>query len=931
MAAVNIARPPSRQQPPTATGSWDDLLRNKGKDKAAQARVPTAENRRSQSSDRGFVAHGRPRSGQGRGDFVPVRPRTMSHNAEHRTSHSFAAQVATVNGSPSSPLSQEVTIGQDAETDEKTHQASQQNLPNQHNRHSNNRRPDQPSQPNEPPMQRPSMYARPRRVSYGRNMSGTGSSTAGGEGFQSFDSMVSTDGRVRSNSWGGMPSIDEAATFQTFPPANGTARHPGVRWQQRPELMKQMHQRQGPNDQFDRLPSEVLSLILDHLKKLHLTEGNNSCTTCWMRDCCSVAMCSRGWLEIARKALYSDIQLVGQDSKQQRKKWDGLYMPRLVLLRRSLRANMDLAPLVRSLKVPALPDDAPIATWEYHDMVASVVMACPNLERMDGFYPSYRHGSESRFFHALSTRRELKEMTWVIEAAPEASVEDHRARASKSKKRYPKHSTAPRTSTHPHDYLERALANQFVSRHDLWDQLSHLTIHCLPGSNFSPPGLINAICARLPSLDSLYLSQVPARSFNDESLRTLPTVLKKLSLYSCAGVTTAGLSIFATRASASEMETLTLVHQNIDSLPTLVRILSHLRKLTTFNLVQAAAPTMIDDMFMFMPYLASQSLKRLHWDIFESGVVNLTGEGGSVTRADDILSRSISANGFPNLRSLRVLNDPEGRFQALCRPKERVDLPGDRLHDGLVNQATTGRPFTSGNTNVSSTDVSNNGSRIDLAFAAIPDSPGGRRCSSETKDSGKVLTLPSRECGSDLCQARLAAQARLEAARRFPKFEASITDEDGKLLSSEGLAGFIGDVHSQIYYCLAPDVGGSDERGGLVDIAEVLGDGGEDLFGQGDLSTQAGGGFGAGTVPTSAMSGPGEETVKGKLTKSKTSGGNGKGARGDGDMTKAKAKEGCTGEWNNEDGESVVDKKGAKVDRWWHMERGLWRGRVALS
>lgn len=694
-----------------------------------------------------------------------------------------------------------------------------QEPPKEASQHSNNTQQNQSAQQNQSrqaTMQRPGMYTRPQRLAHGRNMSGP--NTAGTASSQSFDAMLNSDGRARANSWSGMPVIQEAMSFQTFPPPHVGPRHSGAGWQRPYETVRQT--RPGPNEQFDRLPSEVLNLILDHLKRLHLEEESKSCATCWMRDCCSVAMCNRGWLKIARKALYADIQLIGQDSKQSRKKWEGIYMPRLVLLRRSLRGSNELAQLVHSLKVPALPDDAPINTQKYHDLVASLVMACPHLERVCGFYPSYRYGNESRFFHAMSTRRELREMTWVIEAAPEASAEQHRAqqaaRASKSRRRHSKHPSAPVAPPHTNDYMMAALANQFVTPHKRWEYLSHLTIHCLPGSSFSPPGLINATCGYLPSLKSLYLSQIPAESLDDNSLRTLPVALKKLSLHNCAGVTTTGLTNFATGAVSNELEVLTLSHQNMDSLASLVRILSRLSKLVTFNLVQAIAPTMVEDLFMFMPYLGSQSLRNLHWDILESGIPGTNGESG-VTRADDILARSIAAHGFPNLRNLRVPNDPEGRFQALCKPKERMDLPGDRFRTGLVSQATTSKPSANGNGNVSSPDSSNrpspkkhsssthsySGSGADLAMPS-PDSPGGRRSSSETKDSGKVLSLHSRDQGSDLHQARLAAQARLESARRFPKIEASITDESGKLLASEGLAGYMGNVSSKINYRLTP-------------------------------------------------------------------------------------------------------------------------------
>lgn len=236
---------------------------------------------------------------------------------------------------------------------------------------------------------------------------------------------------------------------------------------------------------------------------------------------------------------------------------------------------------------------------------------------------------------------------------------------------------------------------------------------------------------------------------------------------------------------------------------------------------------------------------------------------------------------------------------------------------------------------------------MNLATAS-PDSTRGRRSSSDTKDSGKgglSISLPyireQQQRGTDFHQARLAAQARLEAARRFPRFQTSITDEDGKLLGSEGLAGFMGDLGSRISYCLAPDAGGCDERGGLVGLAEVLCDGGEDLFGRGDVSSNCGGGFGAGTVvPDGFLLGRGEEPVqqqagKGKLTKSNNSGGGGSGRKGagrwgEGEVTKVR--EGCNGRWNSDNGgEEPVDSKGAKVERWWHVERGRWRARIELS
>lgn len=53
----------------------------------------------------------------------------------------------------------------------------------------------------------------------------------------------------------------------------------------------------------DALPGEVLEVILEMLKQLHLERGSESCATCWMRDVSNVALCSRKWYKAARLAL----------------------------------------------------------------------------------------------------------------------------------------------------------------------------------------------------------------------------------------------------------------------------------------------------------------------------------------------------------------------------------------------------------------------------------------------------------------------------------------------------------------------------------------------------------------------------------------------------------------------------------------------------
>lgn len=957
MAAANVvARPPlpaaaNGQHKPRASGSWDDLLRNKGQDKMQQARARAAQN------DSNSNMSGRPYSNgvewrptsvnysnanqqqQPPQQQQPIRARMELHHPNQRSSQAFAAHVAALNGN-SSPLSKELTLGPEFDAGSPDYgimppEINHYSLNNNKNRRSQTYPlPQQPAQT----QQRPGMYARPRRLSGGGGMAGPIAPRPGS--FHSFDGTVDSQGRMRANSWGGMPVIEEAHAFETFPPPhlNGFQQHAyrssAPMWQRRPEPIKQTairDRKPGPDELFKKLPVEVLRLVLEYVRAQHLDDrssGSNSCATCWMRDCCAVALCNRRLLAVAREALYSDIQLVGRDNAQMTKKNKGLQAARLVLLRRTLRANRSLGAVVRSLKVPALPDGAPIEATKYHDIVGSVVMACPNLERVDGFYPSYRHGSESHLLHALETRRRLKEMTWVIEATPEgpASTENGRSgkKTSQSRKRQSRWGATPAAMNDSTPDLQQQLAaaqaNRFVMRHDNWKELTHLTIHCLPGAGLSPDGnTIGAVLALLPGIDSLYLSHLPPSSFNDESLLRLPRALKKLSIAHCAGVTTAGLAAFAARShAASSLETLTLIHQGIDSVDALVRILAKLDDLNTLNIVQAAAPAMGDDMFLFMPYVASRSLRKLHWDIQESSIAS--------TRADDILSRSVAAGGFPQLRTVRVPNDPDGLFQALCKPKERADLPGDRYRNtGLVSQATSSNTYSKSMTNL-----------------ANMDDPGARS-SSDTKDSGKELRLlPTREYGSDLHAARLAAQGRLEDARRFPRFEANVVDEFGEVMSSEGLAGFIGDAGSRIQYCLVPDEGGTDSRGGLAVMDDLLGDGGEDLLRKGDVSSNAGGGFGTGIAPCCIVPSQQQESVptRGRLIKRDSGGKSSKEKEKEKERERererdnedtGRAREGCTGRWNSYNSEGLVDKKSASGDKWWHVERGRWRGRVELS
>lgn len=146
---------------------------------------------------------------------------------------------------------------------------------------------------------------------------------------------------------------------------------------------------------------------------------------------------------------------------------------------------------------------------------------------------------------------------------------------------------------------------------------------------------------------------------------------------------------------------------------------------------------------------------------------------------------------------------------------------------------------------------------------------------------------------SDLHQARLAAQTRLERARRFPRFFIDVIDERGMVVEKFGVGAFMGTVGSQIHYVLTPDVGGTDEGGGLVSVKDMVGDCGEALVvGAADEKSAKKG---------SKREKGGEKVESGE----------------------AKTREGCIGLWNAHSFDAV-DKK--DKERWYHTERGRWRG-----
>ncbi|KAL1958223.1 hypothetical protein VTO42DRAFT_4731 [Malbranchea cinnamomea] len=423
-----------------------------------------------------------------------------------------------------------------------------------------------------------------------------------------------------------------------------------------------------------RLPAEVYDCILLHLEQLHTAPHQEGCTTCYMRDLYSLTLTSRAWERAARSKLYNKINLHGADSPAQLKKYKWKRGSRLKLLRRTLRERKSLANLVLELRVPQV--DIPVVPGkqnnvlqEYRDLVASVVMVCPNLERLLGLTLPYTHEFD-RLTYALSTRKKLKEHAWIIG--------DNAEVAERAKQR----------ST---DILDQVQVYQFLSYHVSWSNLETLMLHSLDSKGMLDHGVFLRMFNFLPSLRHLSVSYFDASDFTDRTLLFLPPLLS-LRLEGLRGVTENGLARFASRPEARSLTSLTLIEQNITSLHIISKLFSSLRNLEKFSISQAnTSPTLPEDGMIFQPFLASSTLKYLHWDVASPDPANALSQldSATVSRASKNnntpnahLAQSILHDGFPSLRWLRAPLDidPLGALQAVCRPARnaQIMIPQDR-------------------------------------------------------------------------------------------------------------------------------------------------------------------------------------------------------------------------------------------------------------
>ena len=500
------------------------------------------------------------------------------------------------------------------------------------------------------------------------------------------------------------------------------------------------------------------------------------------------------------------IWLIGHDSVVHvKKKFRISHGARLILLRRTLRGNPVLAQLVRELKVPDTLDPCETTaaeTEKYTNLVASVVMACPNLESLTGIYPEYDHRFD-RLSHALSTRPKLKEHVWVM-TGPE----------------WQGNRLQPGNDQQP--LVRPAQMDTFIYLHVLWNRLETLFLHSQMSGTIDHYTLI-AVLARLPSLQHLYISNFSRFDFGDATLLSLPP-LQSLRLEKLQGVSDRGIRHFSSSVSAQALRTLSLIDLEVSGLSTFSKLFASLRNLRSFTLQQEKGLQASDEVLIFQPLIASATVESLHWDVLDSLVAN------------EQLAASVLAGGFPNLRTLRAPSDHSGVLQGVCRPMEQAAISSDKysfLHrrnpsSGPRGQTPPGNP--------SSPTMANTGWSKSIPIGHHPASPtkatwGGPKAPRPSEltayhpltppHSTSLSAQPDRR--RSLFTARQAAQSRIEDARNSISFRFVIEDEARAVKQILLIPGFAGTSGSPIGFSLQPDVHGSDQA--LLELADLI-DGG---------------------------------------------------------------------------------------------------------
>ncbi|KAF2473485.1 uncharacterized protein BDR25DRAFT_341529 [Lindgomyces ingoldianus] len=585
-----------------------------------------------------------------------------------------------------------------------------------------------------------------------------------------------------------------------------------------------------PAHVFKKLPREVYDCILEQLECLHFGQ-NQACSSCYLKDLYNLSLTSRAWDRAATLQLYRKVWVLTNEDHPKMPKLKIKGTSRLKLLRRTLRERQALARCVRELHMPdiqTLYQNAGIEKEEIVNLVASVVMACPNLERLDGFHAPFTHTFD-RLSHALSTRESLKERMWILSEDDIESDSDEEDDPSNI-------------------YYHAALdpTERFLDLNSNHPNLTTLVLH--QQSCASTPLTFRAVIGafrQFPLLRCLSISNLPASSFTSMTLNALPLNLQSLRLENLPGINDKGLQRFATSNIPTTIENLTLIDLEISNLVTLSNFLSpHLTAIKRFTFSQQKAPNLPQD--APIPFLQSPTLNYLHWEIKSqagppSTLLSPFAPQAPTVRfpfpdseplcclATNLLAMSIKTGLFPELKKVRIPHDPQGLVQALCKPRATALLPSDTA---LLTSPPRNSIISTPNQNENQSHTQNGGWNWNKIAAAVdplasyhassrpssiskhPSQPPAPHSSSPRIDSPfpsprfskphPNLDFPITTAASP-AQSRLAAQARILASRKVPFMVFRVTDPKGAVRINKTVYGFLGTLDSGIVYEIKPD------------------------------------------------------------------------------------------------------------------------------
>lgn len=537
---------------------------------------------------------------------------------------------------------------------------------------------------------------------------------------------------------------------------------------------------------------------------------DQACPSCYIRDLHSLALTTRAWDRAATLQMYRKIHLIGHDHFSISPKTKTKGSDRLKLLRRTLRERPLLARHVRELHLAdfqILFQQASIEREEIINSVASLVMACPSLERLIGFHIPFTQAFD-RLSHALATRTKLRERVWLL-AEPDDICSDGE------------------DDDGVNDYYLTACdpTERFLDLNSGHSLLTTLVLH-RTSSDFAPTLNFRAIIGtlrQLPMLQHLSISGLPVTSFTNMTLNALPPRLLSLRLENLPGINDKGLQKFITSHLSSSIEGLVLVNLEISNLVTVTNILSGcLTALRRLTVAQYRTPDLGPR--ISIPDLWCPTLEFLHFE-FRSQAAPAIDPFLPETRksvefpfvnaepisclATSLLATNIKGGAFPALERVRVPHDPQGLIQAVCKPRATALLPSDTslFTRPMHNSGSHGYAITT-ETHVSESRSSD----IKERPCEVPPSPrADSAIDSPFFDIGPSSSILSPS------KARLAAQARLIAARKVPLITVRVYDPDGEICIDTGIGGFIGDLNSKIVYDLKPDAsrwpGNRDQSG----------------------------------------------------------------------------------------------------------------------